>query len=272
MDNLPPSLQTAIIELLLFLPDLITAIVVFVVTLVVAGMARNSVRKMLEDRGTNAQVSALLAKMARGTVLILGVLTALELVNFDVTAFIAGLGVLGFAAGFALQDVMSNFVAGILLLVQQPFKNGDLVDTAGFLGTIEGIDLRTTHLKTLDGQDVLIPNSAVLGNPITNLAMSNPKRIGVDVGVAYDSDLDLVRETAVAAVQAAPALLPAPAPMVLYHTFGGSSIDLTVYFWIDASKIHPLEAKDAGMTLVKAAFDKANIDIPFPIRTVYMNQ
>jgi small conductance mechanosensitive channel len=272
MIDIPLTFEEAATAFLLFLPNLVLSIVVFLVTLVAAGMARRLVYKALDSRGTDRNVTSLVAGAARLTVLAFGLITALQQVNFDVTAFIAGLGVLGFAAGFALQDIASNFVSGIILLVQRPFAAGELVDTGGFLGTVMEIDLRATKLKTLDGKDVLIPNSTVLSSPITNLDASPAKRVSVDVGVAYDSDLGQVERVAMDAVQSIPGLLQEPrAPYVLYHTFGASSIDLSVLYWVDTTQIHPLEARDEGIKLVKQAFDQAGIEIPFPIRTVFLN-
>ena len=269
MENLPPTLQTALTEFLLFLPDLITALVVFIVTLIAAGMLRNLVHRTLSARSADPQISSLVGSLVRWAVLVMGTITALGIVEFDVSAFVAGLGVLGFAAGFALQDTLANFVAGILILIQQPFKTGDLVEIAGYLGDVVAVDLRATRLRTPSGQDVLIPNSSVLGNAITNWTLSPELRIAVEVGVAYDSDLDQVESVALEAVQGVPGLLDKPAPLVWFHTFGGSSIDLTVHFWVDTTKIHRNEARDEGLKLIKAAFNEHGINIPFPIRTLY---
>jgi len=273
MDNLPPTLQTTLTEFLLILPDLITAIVVFIVTIVAAGLLNNLVRRGLNARGADPQVANLVGSLTRWAVLVFGTITALGVVHFDVTAFVAGLGVLGFAAGFALQDSLANFVAGILILIQQPFKTGDLVDIGGFFGDVTAVDLRATRLVTPDGQDVLIPNSTVLGNAIINWTLSPDLRIGVDVGVAYDSDLDRVEAVALSAIGELPGLLEThEQPFVWYQAFGESSIDLTVHFWVDTSVIHRNEAKDEALKKIKRAFNENGIEIPFPIRTVYMEK
>ena len=271
MDTFPPVLETALTEFLLFLPDLVTSIVVFILTIVAAGFLRNLVGRALESRAADPQVSTLVASLVRWAILIAGTITALSIVHFDVTAFVAGLGVLGFAAGFALQETLANFVAGILILIQQPFKTGDLVDIGGFFGDVTAVDLRTTRLVTPDGRDVLIPNSTVIGNAITNWTLSPDLRIGVDVGVAYDSDLDQVETVALAAVNNTPGLLDThEKPFVWFHTFGDSSIDLTVHFWVDTSVIHRNEARDEALKRIKKAFNENDVEIPFPIRTVQM--
>jgi small-conductance mechanosensitive channel len=272
MENLPPSLQTALTNFLLFLPDLVVALVVFIATIILAGFLRKVVQRTLEARGATVQVSRLLGNFIRWGVLVIGLITALEQVNFDVTAFVAGLGVLGLAAGFALQDLMSNFVSGILLLIQQPFKPGDLVEVGGYLGNVVVVDLRSTHIQTLDGQDVLVPNSKVLGNAITNLAQSPHKRVDVAAGVAAGNDLDKVRAAALKAVQGVPALVTDPAPLVRFHTLGIGVIGLDVHFWVDSTHIHPLDAKDAGVTLIKRTFEEEGIESPMPTTRVLLEK
>lgn len=273
MDSLPPSLQTVLTEFILFLPDLITSIVVFALTLIVAGYLRSLVARALSARRSDKQIITLISNLTRWVVLIGGTITALELINFDVTAFVAGLGVAGIAVGFALQDTLANFVAGILLLIQKPFKTGDRIETAGFFGQVEEVDLRATRLRTPDGKDVLIPNKDVLGTAITNWTLSPFLRIEVRVGVAYDSDLEKVEAISLKAVQTVPGLIQDPdGPFVWYDAFGNSAIDVRILFWIDTTKVHHNEAKDEAIKLVKSAFEANGIDIPFPIRTVHLRQ
>jgi small conductance mechanosensitive channel len=266
------QLETQLSSFIDFLPNLITALVVFVITLWVAGWLAKVVRRAMIARNIDKQVATLLGQVVRWIVLAFGLLTALQQVDFDVTAFVAGLGALGLAAGLALQDITQNFVAGVLLLVTRPFKPGDLVDIGGTVGHVYAVDLRATEIETLDGNNVILPNATVLGSAVNNMSKRNLKKIKVDVGVAYDSDLDKVRATALECVKPIEGYVDTPVPEILYHTFGGSSIDLTVVFWIDANKIHPLTALDRGVVAVKNAFEQAEIDIPFPIRTVYMEK
>jgi small conductance mechanosensitive channel len=272
VENLPDTLQNLTVDFLIFLPKLVVAIVILVITLYLAGVARRLIKKTLSARGVNVQVAQLLSQLARWGILVLGIVIALQQVDFDITGLVAGLGIVGFALGFALQDIAANFISGIILLIQQPFEAGNLIEVNGYLGHVKAVDLRATLLQTQAGEDVLIPNGTVLSSSITNYSKSAPKRVAAEVGVAYDSDLEKVRRTALDAVMDVPQILTEKPPFVRFHTFGGSSIDLPVYFWVYATKIHPLDAKDAGVTLIKAAFDQAGIEIPFPIQTVYMQE
>lgn len=273
MENLPLVIQNLIVDFLTFLPKLVVAIVILVVTVVLAGVANRLIRRALAARGANEQVTQVLTQLTRWAVLALGIVTALQQVDFDVTGLVAGLGIVGFALGFALQDIAANFVSGVILLVQQPFQPGELIETSGYVGRVKAVDLRATQLVTLDGQDILIPNGKVLSSPITNFDKSPSSRIELGVGVSYDSDLELVRQTAIGAVNSVPGLLDSPnKPFVRFHTFGGSSIDLTLFYWVDTAMIHPHDAKDSGLARVKTAFEEAGIGIPFPIQTVFLHQ
>ena len=273
MQNFPPNFEELVAEFVLFLPDLITALVVFVLTLIVAGWVRRLVFNALQRREVERKVAQLLAKITRWTVIIFGIITALQQVDFNVTAFITGLGVMGLALGFALQAVTQNFVSGLLLLLQRPFEIGDLIEVEDFIGWVEEIDLRATRLKTLDGQDVLIPNSEVFTNPLTNHTHAPLQRVELGVGVAYDSDLEKAAEAAVNAIESIPYVLDEPAPpQVNFHTFGGSSINLTVYYWINNLEQRPRIAIDDGVRAIKRAFNASGIEIPFPIRTVHMKR
>ena len=272
MEDFPLTIQTLVVDFLKFLPKLVVAMVVLILALYLAGVVKRVIHKALAARGASGQVTQLLSQLAHWGILALGLVTALQAVEFDITGLVAGLGIVGFALGFALQDIAANFVAGIILLVQQPFHPGDLIETGGFTGHVKAVDLRATQMMTLDGEDVLIPNGTVLSSSIKNYSKSAPKRIGVGVGVAYDSDLEKVRQVSIEAVKGVPNRMAEKEPFVRFQTFGGSSIDLMVYFWVDSTKIHPLDAKDRGVTMIKTAFEQAGIEIPFPIQTLYMRE
>ena len=262
-------LETLSEKAALILPNLLAALAIFLVSLYLAGLLGKLVRRVLAKNKADHEITLLLSQLTRWSIIVIGVITALQRF-FDVTAFLAGLGILGFAVGFAMQDIMQNFVAGIILLVQQPFNVGDAVEAGGYGGTVEAINVRTTELRTWDGLVVILPNASILSNPITNYTRARRRRIEIPVGVGYGSDLDLARAAAIDAVKRIPGFVEDPAPSVTFDAFGDSAINLTVYFWVDVEKAGFLDAKDAAVRQIKAAFDKQGINIPFPVRTVYM--
>jgi len=249
------------------LPNLLTALVIFVASLYFAGVLGKIIRRVLNARKAPEGVTHLLSELSRVSVIVIGVITALQRF-FDVTAFLAGLGILGFTVGFALQDVMKNFAAGVILLIQQPFHIDEFIGVTGFDGQVLEIDLRATEMRALDGRIVSIPNADVLAHPIVNYTRANRRRIELPVGVGYDTDTELARKVVFEAIQNVPGFMTEPAPVIGFSNFGDSALQLDTYFWIDTAKTNPLAAKDAAFTLIKSALDKEEIDIPFPIRTV----
>ncbi len=251
--------------------NIITALLIFIGSVLLARFLRKLLDKMLRTRGVDPEINILLGQLLYWSVLTFGIVTALQRF-FDVSAFLAGLGILGFTIGFALQDIMQNFVAGMILLVQQPFDIGNFVTTSSYSGVISAINMRTTELETLDGRLIIIPNAQVLSNPIENYSRADQLRVSLSVGVSYDTDLDLARATIIDALPAVKGFLAEPAPNIIYHTFGGSSIDMDVRFWIDTDLSNLFDAKDEAIIITKRALDAKNINIPFPITTVYLEK
>lgn len=251
------------------IPNLLTALAIFIVSLYLAGVLSRVIKRVLVARQAPEGVTRLLADVTRVTVIVIGVITALQRF-FDVTAFLAGLGIIGFTVGFALQDVMKNFAAGIILLIQQPFHVDEFIGVAGFDGQVLAIDLRTTEMRALDGRIVSIPNAEVLANPIINYTRANRRRIELSVGVAYNTETEVARRVVLEALENVPGYMAEPAPLIGFSNFGDSALDLTMLFWADMSKTNPIAAKDAAFSQIKKALDREGIDIPFPIRTVFM--
>lgn len=251
------------------LPNVFTAILILAVSLYLARLLSNLLKKVLTQREADREVTLLLAQLTRWSIITIGIMTALQRF-FNVTAFLAGLGILGFTVGFALQNIMQNFAAGVILLIQQPFGVEDAIEVNGIGGSVLAINLRATEMRTWDGRIVIVPNANILSNPITNYTRADRRRIELPVGVSYGSDPAIARQVVMEAIKNVPGSVSEPAPIVVFHTFSGSSIDMTAYFWIDTAKTNLLAAQDAALEFVKAALEKNGIEIPFPITTVYM--
>ncbi len=254
------------------LPAFLGGLLVVVVSIYAGRLAARLVAKGMQKRGQDPEITLLLGHLARWIVITLGVIIALQLAGQDVGALVAGLGVLGFTIGFALQDISANFVSGVLLLVQQPFDIGDAIEVAGFAGTVTNLDLRTTQMITFDGRQVLIPNSSVLNSPITHYGRTQNLRTELVVGVGYDSDLDRVRQVALDVLKDISGLTAEKLPTLFFENFGGSSIDARIYMWFNINETTALQVKDRAIVVIKTAFEAAGIDIPFPIQTVHLNQ
>ena len=252
------------------IPSVIASMVVFLVSLFLAAWLAKLVRKALEQREVRRELVILLSRLTRWSVMIIGGIWALQVVGFNVSAFVAGLGVTGLIIGFALQDISKNFTSGALLMIQEPFSLGDYIEVAGNEGEVMDIQMRATELLSPDGLRVLIPNADVFTNTIINYTKTSRRRVKLTIGVAYDSDLPKVTETALQAIRAVPGLLNDPAPMLFFHDFSDSSIDFTIRYWFDTTETNYFAAQDIGVKAIKQAFDRESIEIPYPIRTIMM--
>lgn len=268
-DFLTLSIEQVITDLAAFIPKLIVAVIIFIVALFISRWVFRLVENLATRRQIDPELTLLMSRVAQWTVIIFGTIWALDQVEFNVTGFVAGLGIIGFTVGFALKDIAENFVAGILLLLQQPFDIGDAVEVNDYGGTVEEIDIRTTTIRTWDGLLVIIPNASVYSNPITNFSKVHQRRISIDVGVGYDTDLNMANQVILDVVNRLPGIKIDPEPFVVFKEFGDSSINATVYFWISTSEAGYFDSLDGVVKGIKAAFDEKGIDIPFPIRTVY---
>jgi len=261
-------LQSFLDVFLNFLPSLITAIVIFLISLYFAAWLSKVVHKSLEFHHIRGEIVILFSRLARWSVMILGTIWALQVVGFNISAFVAGLGVTGLIIGFALQDISKNFSAGALLMIQEPFSMGDYISVAGAEGTVTDVQMRATELLSPDGLIVLIPNADVFTNMIVNYSRSHRRRVSLTIGVAYDTDLQKASEVAIQAIHEVPGLLDDPAPVVFFNHFGESSIDFSIRYWFDTAVGDIFLAQDVGVKAIKSAFEREGLVIPYPIRTI----
>src|SRR6266498_5547809 len=257
-----------VIGVLSGIPNLITALVIFVASLYLARIISNILRRVLNKRKAPAGVTHILAQLTLWTIIVIGTITALQLF-FNVTAFLTGLGILGFTVGFALQDVMKNFASGIILLLQQPFHVGELIGVKGFDGTVMAIDLRSTEMRATDGRIIILPNADVLSNPIINYSRANQRRVDISLNLAHTSDPKTVRRIVLEAMQGVEGFMNMPEPMIVFNNLTNSALELNVNFWIDVTKNDPPHAKDDVILKVKSAFGDEGIEIPHPVQAVY---
>ncbi|MGD8457489.1 MAG: mechanosensitive ion channel [Anaerolineales bacterium] len=254
------------------IPQIIAGILVLIVSFYLSRLLSRMLRKGMRRRNSDPELTILLSRIVRWTIIILGVILALEQAGQDVSALIAGLGIAGFTIGFALQDVSSNLVAGLLLLYQQPFELEDAIEVAGYSGTVKEINLRATEMLTWEGLMVLIPNKDVFTNTITNYTRSKKRRLNFLVGISYESDVKVAEKVLLDALTEIPILLKDPAPSVKFESFGESTFDLGIYVWFDTEKQGLFEANNAAVLAIKTALESANIDMPFPTRKVLIQQ
>lgn len=254
------------------LPNLVVAIVVVVAAFWLARISRKWVHRGLDRTDTAVPLKDLAASLVRLAIVAGGVMLALSALTLDraVAAALASVGVVGLALGFAFQDAAANLMAGVIMAVKRPFSVGEVIETAGYVGTVQEIGLRATTLKKFTGEIVMIPNNKVFTESLVNNTAAGNRRIDIAVGVSYDDDLEEAERVAREAVEAIADSLEDPAVAVVFTAFGGSSIDFEVRFWVPYADdlASYLRGQTAAIKAIKKAFDDHGITIPFPIRTV----
>jgi len=180
-------------QFILLLPNLAIAVIIVMVFWLLAKLAKNVSLQLLGRVSPMEEVNRLLGTLVFLSLFAAGVFMALGIVGLDktVASLLAGAGILALAVGFAFQDIASNFIAGVFLSIRRPFQTGHLIETNHFLGTVERISLRSTELRTPQGQLVLIPNKEVFQNPIINYTLTGKRRIDLKVGVSYHWQVDI---------------------------------------------------------------------------------
>lgn len=255
-----------------FFPKIVAALVIFLVTVVGAGFVAKSAKKLSARRIKSPELLQLIFRVTRWTLLIIGTVVALDQVNFNVTGFIAGLGVAGFTIGFALQDIAKNFISGLLLLYRQPFIIGDAVKISTFTGVITEINIRDTVLKTYDGELVIIPNQEVFENPIVNYTHTKLRRQQVTIGLGYEEDSEKARELFLNAVQGVEGVEQTPAPSIYVSELGESALIMKVYYWCDQKEENVFDVKSQVITAIKLISEENGINLPYPIQTIRLEK
>ncbi len=268
---LQDKLESWLRNLVESLPNMIVAGLVLVVFWMAAKFAYRLINRLVRRAGGNINVADLLGNITRVLVFGLGLFIALNILNLSqaVTTVLTGAGIVGLALGFALQDPLANLFSGVMLSVKELYGTGDLVQTNDFFGKIERITLRSTIIRSLDGQEIVIPNKDVLQKPLRNYSVTGERRVEFEFGVSYAEDLDRVAKVAAEAVAKTVTLPEGREVEVFWTGFGDSSINATLRFWqLQIGQKAFLDVRSKAIVAVKRAFDEGDILIPFPIRTL----
>ena len=222
--------------------------------------------RRLIERGVIISISGLL----HFALLLIGFLIALMVMGFDLTKITIILSALGVGIGFGMQNIANNFISGLILLIERPVRVGDYIELGGNWAEIKRIGLRATNVTTFDNADVIVPNSELVTNQITNWTLSSRTvRVIIPVGVAYDSDIGAVTENLLASASENPRVVEAPAPKVLFLRFGDSTLDFELRLWVrdvDEKLVVTSELHEA----ICRRFREANIEIAFPQRDLHL--
>ncbi|PRP97697.1 Small-conductance mechanosensitive channel [Enhygromyxa salina] len=259
MENLP--VPEALQPYMPLIVGSVTAIVIFIVGVIVARWARDLVARALNKRQLDKSLVGFLASLTRWLVLAAAVIAALERVGLQTTSLVALLGSAGIAIGLALQGNLAHFASGVMILLFRPFTVGHYIEAAGKEGHVKVVGLFTTTLLTLDNETVIIPNGAATGGVMINYTVSGSRRAHIEVGVAYGSDIPEVIAVLKKATARCDLALEDPAPVIAFVGLGASSLDFVVLAHCDparyADMLHQVR------TAVYEELAAADIEIPF---------
>jgi small conductance mechanosensitive channel len=197
-------------------------------------------------------------------------LIALEQLGIDTTSLMALLGAAGLAVGLALKDSLSNFAAGVMLILFKPFKIGDFVEAGGVSGIVERISVFSTQFRTGDNKEIIVPNSGIYGGVITNYSAKATRRIDLTIGIGYDDDIKKARAILQQILTDDKRILKEPEAVIAVGELADSSVNLVVRPWVKTSDYWPVYWD--LLEVIKASFDEQGISIPYPQQDVHMHQ
>ncbi|HIF9234752.1 TPA: mechanosensitive ion channel domain-containing protein [Photobacterium damselae] len=256
-------------------PQMLFKILIFVLIIFLARVLKNLTRKMVKRAVTspNLKMSQLMQEffisMSGKGVFCIGLLIALSQIGLDLTPILTGFGVAGVIIGFALQDTLSNFASGMMLLIYRPFDVGDFVEAGSVSGKVSHMSLVNTTIKTFDNQIIIVPNSKIWGDIIKNVTHERVRRVDMIFGISYSDDIELTEKVLHEIVESHESVLSSPEPTIKLHTLNSSSVDFIVRPWVKTEDYWDVYWDITRE--VKMRFDREGISIPFPQQDVHLH-
>ncbi len=229
----------------------------------------NLFRGFLRRKKVDETLVSFFSNLLQSVLMVLILIAALAQVGIQTTSLVALLGAAGLAVGLSLQGSLSNFAAGVLIVIFKPFRVGDAIEAAGVLGIVEEIGILTAELRTPDNRKVLVPNSKIMADSIVNYTAKPTRRLDLKVQVSYSDDLQKVRRVLESVLAEEPRLLKDPAPVIGVLELGENGVTFAVRPWVSTADYWPVFF--ALNQRIKERFDQEGITIPFPQRVVHFS-
>ena len=245
-------------------PRALAALAVLALFWLLAATVRALLRLLFRRVISDLTVENLLKQLAYYAVWAIGILVAADVLGFEPGTVVAGLGLTGLALGFALKDIISNFVSGIIILGLRPFEIGDEIVVGPTEGTVQRIELRATEIRTYDGRVVLVPNAELFTSRVTNNTAAPVRRAAVEVPVGYGTDLKTAEDALLRAAKTVAAVLDAPEPSVRLRELGPADVLMELRFWTDSRRADLLATTSSVRRAVVQAFRETGIALPEP--------
>ena len=267
------TIQNSIHALIAHIPAIVTALIMFVVFCFIARGIRFSVERFTEHYRRERNLALALGRLVEGTVILLGLFIALVIIfpAFTVGDLISLLGISGVAIGFAFRDILQNYLAGILLLLANPFEIGDQIVVNNFEGTVENIEVRATTIMTYDGRRVVIPNAVLYTQSVTVNTAYDKRRVQYDFIVDYNTNLEKAKKVMLAATESAQGVLKEPAPDAYVVDVTPNGITIRVRWWVTPPRyIDTLDTQDNVLIAIKRTLVANSIQQPVPSQEIIL--
>ena len=265
------KVQNMINGFMVLLPNIVLALIVFAFFFFVAGKIKGLVKRLTRKHRQARNLGLVLGRLAQGMTILIGLFIALSIVIPSLKAgdLVQLLGISGVAIGFAFRDILQNFLAGILILLTEPFQIDDQIVFKDFEGTVENIQTRATTIRTYDGRRIVIPNSELFTNSVTvNTAFEN-RRLEYDVGIGYGDDISLAKQLMLQAIHSVDSVLQDPAPEALVMELAESTVNIRARWWIKPPRrADALDSRDKVISAIKKKLVENGIDLPFPTQQI----
>ncbi len=253
------------------IPYFVASLIVILIFWFLSILFKKIVHKLLGSRSRHQNLVKVFQRVGGALIIFIGFMIAMVIAvpGFTPAKLIGALGIGSVAIGFAFKDIFQNLLSGILLLLSEPFRIGDQIVSGDYEGTVEDIKIRATTIKTYDGRQVVIPNSDLYTSALTVNTAYKQRRLQVAVGIGYEDDIEAAKAEILRALDKADSVSTKAQPSVIATGFGGSSIDLTVRWFIeDGTQANKVASIHQVIVEIKTALDAAGVNIPFPIRTI----
>jgi len=257
--------------LIILLPNIVLALIVFAIFFFLGRAIKRTVRRVTRHHRQARNLGLVLGRLAQGIIVLVGLFVALSIVipTFKAGDLIQLLGISGVAIGFAFRDILQNFLAGILILLTEPFQIDDQIVFKNFEGTVENIETRATTILTYDGRRIVIPNAELFTNAVTVNTAFDKRRTEYDVGIGYGDDIDRAKQLMLEALYSVNEVLKDPAPDVLVVQLAESTVNIRVRWWISPPRrIDDMRSRDKVICAIKKKLVENGIDLPYPTRQI----
>ncbi|MEG4571331.1 mechanosensitive ion channel family protein [Microcoleus sp. N3A4] len=265
------KMESMIDGLIIMLPNIVLALIVFAIFFCVGGAIKRAVRRVTRNHHQARNLGLVLGRLAQGTIVLVGLFVALSIIipTFKAGDLIQLLGISGVAIGFAFRDILQNFLAGILILLTEPFRIDDQIVFKNFEGTVENIETRATTIQTYDGRRIVIPNAELFTNAVTVNTAFDKRRTEYDFGIGYNDDIDRAKQLMLEALYTVNEVLKDPAPDVLVVQLAESTVNIRVRWWIaPPRRIDDMRSRDKVICAIKKKLVENGIDLPYPTRQI----